>query len=268
MSYGMACALPTSMTRSALRNILLSACVLWTAAPAVSQAAPQRARVTAKPFYDKLPNYLIEKKVDRSDNKVRKLTAKRAQLQASDPQAIRLDTKIARATSRGVKLRAKQAYRLSKAKQAKVNLDARRAAYAAKLGTRSTERLIFEQWFARNIVTFFNPMRTYILAASGGFAVAGNLMNEPLVSMASVALMGVLIYYPLVDDYINPENTFNRPPATTRENIAPYHAAELIKRGVVTPQNTLAVEIHEAGLQQELRGLKIARDDASPTSLP
>ena len=257
------------MTRSALRNILLSACVLWTAAPAVSQAAPQRARVTAKPFYDKLPNYLIEKKVDRSDNKVRKLTAKRAQLQASDPQAIRLDTKIARATSRGVKLRAKQAYRLSKAKQAKVNLDARRAAYAAKLGTRSTERLIFEQWFARNIVTFFNPMRTYIFALLGGINAAAPLINEPtLVTLANVALAGVLIYYPLVDDYINPENTFNRPPATTRENIAPYHAAELIKRGVVTPQNTLAVEIHEAGLQQELRGLKIARDDASPTSLP
>lgn len=254
------------MTNSRFLTFLLCVCTISALALPSAHAGPPRVRTT--PFFDRTKNYYFGvKPIENAQQRVHRLTLKK-QLEGNtmSPQdSLRLDQKIVRAETRLARLEAKQAARLAKAKQRTAARIVKRDAYAAKIAQRSTKRLLVEQWIARKVIGFLaRPGIAGPLGVLGLLQLGKPELGDTMTLMAQASTVLMAAYLALetfFDDNYTP-NQF-----ALHKTIAPYHAAELLKRGIVTPENQFAVDVHENNVQQELKGLRLSSWDPMPTSL-
>jgi hypothetical protein len=246
----------THRTRAAL---LLACMAIGVAAPDAS-SGPRPARIDAGAHKQTWRQVRLDSAIWRSQGRAFKAELARKLVDPTTPAGRRrikkLERRIVKANVRTTRLSARRTFLRAKGAAELVERNARRAAYAEELTTRSTRRLLVEQWLARHVFSYFTP-DTPLLGGLLGLMNGARLFTEDpamghVITGLTVASVALFLYTQLVPDRDgNVGQPGDRDILHQRQIAAPFHAAELIRRGIVTPQNELAVASHEAGLAGE-----------------
>lgn len=252
------------MKISRLTATVLSACLLLGVAAPSAHSRPGPARIDRWAHRPSVKQNVLERRISKAGGKA--FGAKQAKLYvdgataAGQRKLAKLDNTIAKAEAKQTRLLAKQTRLRGKAAQTLVKRNAGREAFAQKLTTRSTTRLLVEQWIARNVLAYFTPDSPMVIGATIAAVVLSLTVSDPIFEKVFTGLAVLTPASYLMGNLIPDKNGDIGQPGDRniphqRETAAPYHALELLKRGYNTPKNIRAVEAHEAGLEGEIAAL-------------